>query len=49
MRAARRIDQLAGDADAFSRLADAAFEHVAHAQLAPDLLHVDRPAAIDEA
>ena len=49
MRAGRRIDELAGDPHPLARLAHAAFEHVAHAQLAPDLLHVDRPALVGEA
>ena len=40
--AGRRIDELAGDAHAIRRLAHAAFEHVAHAEFAADLLHVDR-------
>ena len=39
--AGRRVDQLAGDAHPAAGLAHAAFEHVAHAQFAADLLHVD--------
>ena len=35
------IDQLAGDANFFRRLAHAPFKHVAHAKLAPDLLDID--------
>src|SRR5437764_1080623 len=42
MTARRDIDQLAGDAHPGPCLADAALEHVAHAELAPDLLDVDR-------
>ena len=42
MRAGRGIDQLRGDAHALAGLAHRAFEHVAHAEFAPDLLHVDR-------
>jgi hypothetical protein len=32
---------LRGDADPIAGFAQAAFEHIAHAKLAPDLLHVD--------
>ena len=49
MGARRGIDQLAGDADAVAGLAHAAFEHVAHAQFARDLLDIDRLALVDEA
>src|SRR3954454_1527933 len=35
------LDQLRGDADAVAGFAQAAFEHVAHTQFAPDLLHID--------
>ncbi len=49
MHAARRVDQLAGDPHPAARPAHAALEHVAHAELAADLLHVDRPAAVGEA
>ena len=49
MRARRSIDELPGDAHPVARLAHAAFEHVAHAELAPDLLHVHRPALVGEA
>ena len=49
MRAGRGIDELAGDAHPAARLAHAAFEHVADAELAPDLLHVHRPALVGEA
>ena len=40
------IDQLGADADLAARSSDAAFEHVAHAQFAPDLLDVDRFALV---
>ena len=43
------LDQLAGDPDAFACGAHAALEHVAHAELARDLPHVDRAALVDEA
>ena len=36
------FDELCADADAIARLPHAAFEHVAHTKLAPDLLHIDR-------
>jgi hypothetical protein len=35
------IDELSRDANPVCRLANAAFQHVAHPQLTPDLLHVD--------
>ena len=41
MRAACRIDELRGDAHAVAGLAQAALEHVADAELARDLAHVD--------
>jgi hypothetical protein len=46
MRASQRIDQLSGDAHPRSRLAHRAFEHIAHAELATDLLHVNRLALV---
>ena len=49
MAAGRCIDELSGNAHAVRRLADAAFQHVAHAQFAADLLHIDRPALVGEA
>src|SRR6202040_1950191 len=49
MRAGQGIDQLPGDAHLRSRLAHRAFEDIAHAELAADLLYVDRLAFISEA
>src|SRR5262249_6139726 len=49
MAARRRIDELARDAQAVRRLADAAFEYVPHAQLAAHLLDVNRLALVREA
>jgi len=49
MRARRRVDQLARDAQPASRLANAAFEHVTHAKLIGHLAHVNRPAFVGEA
>jgi hypothetical protein len=49
MRPGGRIDQLPGDAHLVRRLAHAAFQHIAHAELAADLLHVDRAALVGEA
>ena len=49
MGAGRGIDELAGDAHPVRRLADAAFQHIAHAQLAADLLDVDGLALVGEA
>ena len=48
MRAGRGLDQLAGDAHPVAGLAHAAFEHVAHAELAADLLDVDGLALVGE-
>ena len=49
MRCGRRVDELAGDANPISGLAHAAFEHVADAELATDLLHVDGATLVGEA
>jgi len=42
------FDQLCSDADATAGFAYAAFEHIAHAELASDLLHVDRATLVGE-
>ena len=49
MRAGLRLDELRGDAHAVARLAHAALQHIAHAEFAPDLLHVDGAALVGEA
>ncbi len=49
MRIGRAVDELAGDAHPVRRLAHAAFEDVAHPQLAADLFYIDRPALVGEA
>ena len=49
MRPHRGVDQLRRDANAPGGLAHRAFEHVVHAQFAPDLLHVDRLPFVREA
>src|SRR3546814_18180011 len=49
MGAGRRIDELYGDTYALFRFAQAALQHVAHAELAPHLLHIDHPALVSEA
>jgi hypothetical protein len=49
MRAGRNIDELRRDAHPLRQLAHAAFEHVAHAQLSTDLLHVHGPSLVGEA
>ena len=49
MRAGRSIDQLRRDPHAVPGLANAAFNDVAHAQLATHLLHIHRPPLVDEA
>ena len=42
------LDQLSGDADAVAGFPQAAFEHITHTELAPDLLHIDRPTFVGE-
>jgi hypothetical protein len=42
------VDELRSDAHPFSGLSYAALEHVAHAELAPDLLYVDRFSLVNE-
>jgi hypothetical protein len=42
-------DQLRGDPHTTAGLAHRAFEDIAHAELAPDLLHIDRLALVGEA
>jgi hypothetical protein len=41
MRVGERIDQLRGDTHPAAAFAHRAFEHIAHPQFAPDLLHID--------
>ena len=48
MAAGRRVDELRADAQLLAGPAHAAFEHVADAKLARDLLHIDRAALVDE-
>src|SRR5262249_37488169 len=43
------VDQLRRDPYATPRLAHGAFEHIAHAEFAPDLLHIDGAAFVGEA
>ena len=47
--AGRGFDQLSSDTDAVAGFTQAAFEHVAHAQFAPDLANLDRAALVGEA
>ena len=42
------VDELPGDAHAICRLAHATFEHIADAEFAADLFHVDRSALVGE-
>ena len=42
------IDQLGSNADSAARPLDASFQHITYAQLAPDLLGVDRLVPIGE-
>src|SRR5437588_7245935 len=42
------VDELSGDAHAIRGLAHTAFEHITHAKLAADLLHVGCPALVGE-
>ena len=48
MIAGRRVHKLGGDAHPLSALAHASFEHIAHPEIAPHLLHVRRLALVDE-
>ena len=48
MRAACRVDQLRGDAHPVSAFAHRAFQDIADAELAADLLHIDCPALVSE-
>src|SRR6516162_7528683 len=48
MGAVCRVDQLRGDAYPAAGLAHRAFEHVAHTQLTPDLLHIDRLTSVSK-
>jgi hypothetical protein len=49
MSAALGFDELAADTKAVSGLAHAPFQHIAHPELAPDLLHINGLAFVDEA
>src|SRR5712664_2145202 len=49
MRSSRSINELPGDAYPAGRPAHAAFEQIAHPELATDLLHIHSPALVDEA
>ena len=49
MRAGRGLDQLRGDAHSIGGLAHATLQHIAHAELASDVLHIDAAALISEA
>ena len=49
MRSRRCVDELSGDAYAVRGLANAAFQHIAHAKLVTNLLHIDRPPFVGEA
>ena len=42
------VDQLGGDPHPVARSSHAAFEHIAHAKLAADLLHIDSTAFVSE-
>jgi hypothetical protein len=46
--AVRGVDKLAGNAHPVAGLAHASFQHVAHAELATDLPHIDRLALVGE-
>src|SRR6516165_2662669 len=49
MRTGFGFDQLRGDAHSAAALPDRAFQHIAHAKLAADTLHIDRLALVREA
>jgi len=48
MTAGRCIDELRRDAHAVAGLAHTALEHEAHAKITPNVLHLRRPALVDE-
>src|SRR5262249_40238267 len=48
MHAACRVDQLRGNSNPASGFAHRAFEHIADAEFAPDLLHIDGLALVGE-
>ena len=48
MRVGLGVDQLDTDTNPVARPLDAPFQHIAHSQLAPDLLRVSGPVAIGE-
>src|SRR5882757_10129172 len=48
MVAGSRLYQLRSDADPIAGLAHATFEHIVHAELAPDLFHIDRSTLVAE-
>jgi hypothetical protein len=48
MRVCLGVDQLGIDANLFARPLDAAFEHIAHGELAADLLSTNRLVPISE-
>ena len=49
MHAGLRLDKLRGDAHTLAGLAHAPLQHIAHAKLAADLLHIDRASLVGEA
>src|SRR5262249_51626954 len=49
MRAGGRLDQLPSDTDPLASFAYRAFEDIAHAELTPDLLHIDGLALVCKA
>ena len=49
MRTGFGFEQLGGDAHAVPRLANSPLQHIAHAQLTPNLPHIDGFALVDEA
>src|SRR5437763_17220487 len=48
MMASRCLDELCGDANAIAGASHTAFEHVAHAELAPDFADVNRRTLVGE-
>jgi len=49
MVSALRVDKLRRDPDPRTTTANTALQQIAHAQLPPDLLHIDGAALVDEA
>src|SRR5262249_5639349 len=47
--ASLRLEKLRADAEPIAGFAHTAFDHISHAEFAPDLLHINRTAFVGEA